>query len=79
MLYEFSFGSFFLGIGIIIAGVAFMRWHQVIADNLGGGVSSYDKFKLYALITCCLGFLVMLNLHWFILGNILKMMFPSIK
>ena len=75
MEYEFSVGSLFLGLIIMVVGVAFMRWHQAIADNLGGGVSSYDKYKLYALITCCLGFLVMVNLHWFILGSILNLIF----
>ena len=59
----------------MIAGAAFMRWHQVIADNLGGGVSSYDKYKLYALITCGIGFLVMTNLLWFVLGSILSLIF----
>ncbi len=75
MQYEFNIGTFFIGIIILIVGAAFMRWHQVIADNLGGGVMSYDKYKLWALITCCIGFLVMLNLHWFILGNLFLMIF----
>ena len=75
MEYEFSLGSLVLGLLIMIAGAAFMRWHQVIADNLGGGVSSYDKYKLYALITCGIGFLVMTNLLWFVLGSILSLIF----
>jgi len=77
MDYKFDIGSFFIGIIIVIVGVAFMRWHQAIANNFGSGVSSYDKYKLYALITCCLGFLVMVNLHWFILGNLFKMIFHA--
>ncbi len=75
MEYEFSFGSFFVGFLIVVAGVAFMRWHQAVADNLGSGVSSYDRFKLWALITCIVGLLVSVNLHWFILGNLLKSIF----
>jgi len=75
MGYEFSFGSFFLGIVIMGIGAAFMRWHQWVANNFGMGVSSYDKYKLYALGTCVLGFLVMTNLHWFILGNLLQVIF----
>ena len=75
MEYTFDIGTFFIGIIILIVGVAFMRWHQAIADNFGGGVTSYDKYKLWALGACVLGFLVMLNLHWFILGNIFKLIF----
>ena len=77
MEYKFDIGSFFLGLIIVIVGVAFMRWHQAIANGFGSGVSSYDKFQLYALITCCLGFLVMVNLHWFILGNLFIMIFHA--
>lgn len=75
MAYEFSFASLFWGIGLIALGVVFMRYHQVIADNLGSGWISYDKFKLAALLTCVLGFLVMFNLHFFLLINIFKMIF----
>jgi hypothetical protein len=45
MAYEFSLSSFFIGFIIVAIGTAFMIWHQVIADNLGSGVSSYQKFK----------------------------------
>jgi hypothetical protein len=67
MTYEFDVGSFFVGLLILLAGVAFVRWHQIIADNFAGGVSSYDKAKLWALITCGVGFIVMLNLHTMLL------------
>ena len=75
MAYEFSLSSFFIGFIIVAIGTAFMLWHRVIADNLGSGVSSYDRFKLWALITCVVGFVVMLNLHVFILGNLLMSLF----
>lgn len=77
MKYEFSIESFFWGVLILLAGVAFMLWHQWLADNLGSGVSSYDRFKFWALVTCGVGILVALNLHWFILGNLLTGIFPS--
>jgi hypothetical protein len=77
MEYEFSVGSLVIGILIVIAGAAFMRWHQVIADNFGSGVSSYERFKLWALITCVVGFVVALNLHVFILGNLLQSVFNA--
>ena len=75
MEYEFSIGSFFIGLIIMIAGALFLRFNKPIADNLGSGVASYDHFKLAALITCGVGFLVCLNLHWFILANLLGMFF----
>ncbi|MCX6728842.1 MAG: hypothetical protein NTV39_03690 [Candidatus Saccharibacteria bacterium] len=75
MAYEFSFASFFIGFIIVAVGAAFMLWHRVIADNLGSGVSSYDRFKFWALITCVVGFVVMLNLHAYILGNLIISIF----
>jgi len=75
MTYEFSIGSFFIGLLILAVGAAFTRWHQTIADNLGGGVSSYDRYKLWAFITCGLGVLVMLNLHTMILNWFFGMLF----
>ena len=77
MQYEFSIGSFFIGLLILIAGAALVRWHQVVADNFGSGVASYDRYKLWALIACVLGFIVMLNLHTLILTWFFSMLFPG--
>lgn len=63
MEYELSFGAFFIGLIILAVGVVFVRFHQWIADNFGGGVASYERYKLYAFITCALGLIVMVNLH----------------
>jgi uncharacterized membrane-anchored protein YitT (DUF2179 family) len=75
MAYEFSIVSFFIGFIIVAVGTAFMLWHQKIADALGSGVSSYERFKFWAFIAICVGFVVMLNLHEFILGNLLISLF----
>ena len=77
MQYEFSIGSFFIGLLILIAGAALVRWHQAVADNFGSGVASYDRYKLWALIACALGFIVMLNLHTVILTWFFSMFFSS--
>ena len=77
MTYEFSIGSFFIGLIILGVGIAFVRWYQVIADNLASGVSSYDRTRLWAFITCGVGFLVMLNLHTFLLGAFFSLLFPG--
>jgi hypothetical protein len=66
-MYELSLGSFFVGLLILGAGIAFVKWHQWVADNFGSGYSSYDRYKLAALITCAAGFIVMVNLHSVIL------------
>lgn len=66
-MYEFSITTFFIGLGIIAVGVAFVKWHQKIADNFGGGVGSYDRYKLWALIVCGFGLLLMLNIPAFLL------------
>jgi uncharacterized membrane protein len=75
MQYEFSVGSFFVGLIILAAGVAFVKWYQKIADNFGGGVVSYERYKLWAFITCGFGVLVMLNLHIMLLQWFFGMIF----
>jgi uncharacterized membrane protein YidH (DUF202 family) len=77
MTYEFSFASFFIGLLILVAGAAFVRWHRVIADNMGSGVVSYERYKLWAFITCGVGLVVMLNLHIVLLGWFFSMLFPG--
>ena len=67
MDYEFSLTSFFIGLLILAVGIAFVRFHQWVANNFGNGISSYDRYKLYAFITCVLGIVVMVNLHAVIL------------
>ena len=68
MNYEISGGALFLGLLILVAGVLFLRFHQWIANNFGGGVGSYERYKLYGFITCAVGLVVMLNLHAVILN-----------
>ena len=63
MEYELSLGSFVIGLMILAVGVVFVRFYQWVADNFGGGVGSYERYRLYALLTCVLGVVVMINLH----------------
>jgi len=76
MQYEFSIGSFFVGLLILAVGVACVKWYQPIADNLGSGVGSYERFKLWAFIICGLGFVVMVNLHTMLLIWFFGLFFP---
>ena len=75
MDYEFSIGSFFIGLIILALGVVFVRFHQWVADNFGSGVTSYDRYKLYAFLACGLGLIVMVNLHAVILNSIADAIF----
>jgi len=79
MQYEFSLGSFFFGIMIVIAGVLLVRFHAWFADNFAGGVGSYEKFKLGGVITIVIGMLVTFNLHVLVLVPIARAIFPPIN
>lgn len=75
MEYSLSIGSLIIGFLILVAGVVFVRFHQWVADNFGAGVSSYERYKLYAFITCGVGLLVMLNLHTLFFGWVAGLIF----
>ena len=75
MEYEFSWTWFFIGVLVLAVGVVFMRFHQWIADNFGAGVGSYERYKLYALITCAVGLIVMVNLHNLFFGWFFGLLF----
>lgn len=78
MEYHFSIAWFVVGFLIVVTGGLFMKYHQFVADNLGGGVGSYDKYKLAALVTVAVGLVAMLNLHTLILGWIFSGLFSGI-
>lgn len=63
MEYTFSWNWFFIGMVILAAGSALIVWYRPIADNMGGGVMSYDRYRLWGLVACAVGLVVMLNLH----------------
>ena len=77
MEYTFTWGTFFIGALILLLGAALVIWYRPIADNLGSGVSSYDRYRLIGLIACGVGFIVMLNLHSLLLGWFFGMFFGT--
>jgi hypothetical protein len=79
MGYQFSVAWFVVGFLVTCAGGLFMKYHQFVADNLGGGVGSYDRYKLFALITIIVGLVAMVNLHTLILGWIFNGLFSGIE
>ena len=78
MEYEFNVAWFVVGFLIVVTGGLFLRYHQFVADNLGGGIGSYDRYKLAALITIAVGLIAMVNLHTVILGWIFSGLFSGI-
>ena len=75
MDYEFSLGWMFGGLMIALAGGLIVIFYRQIAENLANGVSSYDHVKLFGVITVVVGLLVTANLHTFLLGLLVKLMF----
>lgn len=60
---------------IAIAGGLIVIFYKQIADNLVNGVSSYDKVKLFGTITVVVGLICMANIHTFVLGLIVNLLF----
>ena len=75
MEYSFSIGWLFGGLAIALAGGLIVIFYKQIADNLANGVSSYDHVKLFGIITIVIGLLCTANLHTFILGWLVNLMF----
>ena len=60
---------------IAFAGGLIVVFYRQIADNLASGVSSYDRVKLFGVITIIVGLLITANLHIFILTLITNLLF----
>ena len=75
MEYEFSLGWMFGGLLIALAGGLIVIFYKQIADNLANGVSSYDRVKLFGIITAVVGLLIAANLHTFILKLLVNLLF----
>lgn len=67
MDFTFSIGWLIGGLVIAGAGGLIVVFYQKIADNLVSGVSSYDRVKLFGVITIVVGLIVAMNLHTLIL------------
>lgn len=75
MDYSFSIGWLFGGIAIAVAGGLIVIFYKQIADNLANGVSSYDHVKLFGVITIIVGLICTANLHTFVLGWLVSLIF----
>ena len=75
MKYTFDFGWMIGGILITVAGGLIVIFYRQIAENLANGVSSYERVKLFGIITILVGLLVTANLHTYVLGLLVKLIF----
>ena len=75
--WEFSAGWFILGLLIFIAGGCVVVFYRQISENLASGISSYQHVKLFGIITSVVGFLVMTNLHTFLLRLFVGLIIPN--
>ena len=75
MDFTFDFGWMVGGLAITFAGGLIVIFYRQIADNLAGGVSSYDRVKLFGVITIVVGLLVTANLHILLLTLITNFLF----
>lgn len=75
MDFTFNIGWMFGGLAITLVGGLIVVFYKQIADNLVSGVSSYDKVKLFGVITVVVGLLVASNLMSLILTGIFTLMF----
>lgn len=72
MDFTFDFGWMAGGLVIAAIGGAIVFFYRQIADNFASGVSSYDKVKLFGIITLVVGLLVTANLHTLVLELIVN-------
>lgn len=75
MDYEFSIGWMFGGLVVALAGGLIVIFYKQIADGLAGGVSSYEKVKLFGIIAIVLGLLITSNLLPAVLTWLVQLMF----
>lgn len=75
MDFTFNIGWMFGGLAIAAAGGAIVFFYRPIAENMASGVSSYEKVKLFGVITIIVGFLIASNLMSFILTWLVQVMF----
>ena len=75
MDFTFSIGWMLGGLAIAAAGGAIVFFYKQIADNLANGVSSYERVKLFGVITIIVGLLIASNLMSLVLNLIVSLIF----
>ena len=75
MDFTFDFGWMVGGLAITLGGGLIVIFYRQIAEGLANGVSSYEKVKLFGVITIIIGLLVTANLHIFVLNLLTNLIF----
>lgn len=75
MDYTFNLGWLFGGLVVAAVGGAIVIFYKQIADNLVNGVSSYDKVKLFGVLTIVVGLLSASNLLPVVLTGLFSLLF----
>lgn len=78
MEYKFSVAWFVAGLLVVIIGGLFVKYHQWVADNFGGGIGSYDRYKLASFITVGAGLVFMINIHTVFLAWFFGLLFGGL-
>lgn len=72
----FDVGWFFMGLLFLAVGAGIVVKYQWIAHNVAtGGINSYDRVKLFGLVVCGVGLMLMTNLHMVILRWLVNLVF----
>jgi hypothetical protein len=75
MSWEFSIGWLIFGVILLASGATIVIFYRQISENLASGVSSYDRVKFFGILTSILGLIIMTNLHTFLLGLLVDLIF----
>lgn len=75
MNFEFSIGWMIAGIAIALCGGLIVLFYRQISHGMASGVASYDRVKLFGVVTIAIGLILTANLHTLILGWLVSIIF----
>ena len=76
---KFSLGGFMFGAIAMIIGILMVRFYKEIADNLAGGIATYDRIRMWGVGVAIFGVLMMFGVVQWHLILILRQVFPQIN
>ena len=76
---KFSLGGFMFGAIAMIIGILMVRFYKEIADNLAGGIATYDRIRMWGVGVAVFGVLMMFGVVQWLLILILRQVFPQIN
>ena len=76
---KFSLGGFMFGAIAMIIGILMVRFYKVIADNLAGGLATYDKIRKWGVGVAVFGVLMMFGIIQWLLVLVLRQVFPQLN